>query len=1591
MMRPHQPDGGEVSLETRRKRRKDDEELDYDRCIICQSLEVRTLNKVNKETVDKFKVALVARNDDVSDRLKEHVQEQFWLEQKEPKWHKQCRSWYIHEKGYMLALKKRGTALKETTIAKTHEAAPSTSSDEKCSTRSSGETFLPKKQCVICGKEYYRSKRPTLKVATKNREKAIIEKAEELKEEGEDTLSRITQAGHDMVANDICYHKECMDRFLTRKPKKGRSVEQIVYETTFKLLTEELEEPLFKEHKGFLIRSIRDRFRSMLEAHGLRYGNGIRSFQLKEKLLKHFGNQITILDESSGSGFVCSSDVKLGDAIGRLRKLEQEGNVDKRQEAVLLAAKIIREDMKLANNVSANKKSVDLSVDAAAKLIPDTLFNFSAAVLSGNKTLQEDSRRVAVEAGTEKKVILLSQQILQQATDMPTPLGTALAHHLYNATRSKSLVKLCNKLGQSISYDRLQRQLTSKAMDVMQQIEDTGVFIPENVSAQETPHIFAMDNLDWRKKTLEGGTFNATTSIVVQNTNCQEVHQDVRVPSSSCTNYKRSLPELRKTTMAPLNITKKERQRSRSLESVESFQSLQTECDEIADNLLLVWKVSRVAAVSNTHLDVQPTELIIPGFPTFCAQQFTVHDASKVGYFPLIPDTPTKPAVLQEAMKRVVETSQALGNEFTIITGDQATYELARTVREKNPGTFDKVILLIGGFHQALNFIRAICKIMRDSGAEDKLVDAGYCKEGTARKIFGEKADYYQSLHAMRLLNEAVWRQFFSAFEDWNMEQDNMQWTNEPSRLVQLVLDGFLNVQQHLPDIQHCAASLRECSHRFEETLQDRPTTKLWLTFLEMTDILLRFLCYQREGNWFGHLSESAKMLPFLTAAGHYKYGQQSLPQYIAKMKQLPTTAPAVYDSFLNGNFVARRTSGIHNAVSPDMLLEQTYNADAKEVSGLDAITTNESARTKWVYTKPLTAAASFQLKCMLDLDNETMNLHHEAGKAKVVSDAALVERVIECFDENPFTADHERLVNISTGQVASDEVQAHLTSVKEIGQLALDNAIKEKSEKKTIVKLNTFHTQDKKSKVSSRKQAPTKSKEVTALLRIVQIRVSGGDVDVRDFIGNHECAENPPSLFDDQGNMRSTGNKSSLVKALETDTNVQPLEQIPESPSTKMSTSVIVDAMFSIRKWSFEKDTPFLNIANRYRRLLATHLPSDTRSIHFCCDRYDANSLKSAERQRRGSEGKVFAVSDHYGAPDPKSFFSVSQNKAALLQYLCQKWVADEEKSTKLGVLKLYLAGGFQDVKETVMLTNGCASSVPELQSTQEEADTRLLLHAMYATKNEGVKRIVIHANDTDVIILCLYYYKTMLKDMGLKELWVKTQQDSHLPVHDIAEKLNQDTCHALPLLHSLSGRDTTSYPYYTGKKAWLQKCKRAPLDHLASFGEADFTLTEDVINQARQLIKVVYSSEGCHFKDLAELRGHKFLKNKDTNLKKLPPTEDSFLLHLKRAAFATIIDKTAYIAQPELPRPHDYGWTFPGERLTPLAMEKSPWPADAARGISCSCQKGCQKNCGCAAVNASCYIGCLCRGHRDTCCRTRYQEVLDIETSDSELEPEE
>ena len=189
------------------------------------------------------------------------------------------------------------------------------------------------------------------------------------------------------------------------------------------------------------------------------------------------------------------------------------------------------------------------------------------------------------------------------------------------------------------------------------------------------------------------------------------------------------------------------------------------------------------------------------------------------------------------------------------------------------------------------------------------------------------------------------------------------------------------------------------------------------------------------------------------------------------------------------------------------------------------------------------------------------------------------------------------------------------------MGLEKLSDSLSSDQKKKSKVNLNTFHT---KSEILKKPKEKVKvsgiSNEISALLCITQIQASGGQMNLNDFIGKHECSDFPPSRFEEDGKMRS-GTKANLLKVLKEETKVTTTPQLPEDDSR---VSVVVDAMYLIRCWSFLKGESFRAIAYKY--LLLSDIPINTHSIHFCCDRYSVN-LKEAEQEKRYLKSKVTKV----------------------------------------------------------------------------------------------------------------------------------------------------------------------------------------------------------------------------------------------------------------------------------------------------------------------------------------------------------------------------
>ena len=108
-------------------------------------------------------------------------------------------------------------------------------------------------------------------------------------------------------------------------------------------------------------------------------------------------------------------------------------------------------------------------------------------------------------------------------------------------------------------------------------------------------------------------------------------------------------------------------------------------------------------------------------------------------------------------------------------------------------------------------------------------------------------------------------------------------------------------------------------------------------------------------------------------------------------------------------------------------------------------------------------------------------------------------------------------------------------------------------------------------------------------------------------------------------------------------------------------------------------------------------------------------------------------------------------------------------------------------------------AIALPELDSYQGEADTRIFLHAFHGVQN-GHSSIIVKSSDTDVEVLALYYKSDIHSRLYI--LSGTSKRSCIIDVSAVTEKLGEDMCPALPGLHAFSGCESVSAFVSKGKK---------------------------------------------------------------------------------------------------------------------------------------------------------------------------------------------
>eukprot|EP00794_Sanderia_malayensis_P013136 gene13136-14488_t len=213
------------------------------------------------------------------------------------------------------------------------------------------------------------------------------------------------------------------------------------------------------------------------------------------------------------------------------------------------------------------------------------------------------------------------------------------------------------------------------------------------------------------------------------------------------------------------------------------------------------------------------------------------------------------------------------------------------------------------------------------------------------------------------------------------------------------------------------------------------PTFALWMTYIEMVQILLLFLRATRSNDWDLHLSAVRSMLPwfFVTDRVHYStYGTA----YWLEMSCIEQTNPGALSGIITNWTCQRQQMYGFSSVACDQVMEQTYNRDSKVRGGLVGFTLNRAAVHRWIMAQGERGAMKRQCLAMAGLASDGRS-RKDLDKTQAKYHENEVNSVLEIISSmtNPFGIQEESMLNIASGVVAAPAICKDMLSAKEIGE----------------------------------------------------------------------------------------------------------------------------------------------------------------------------------------------------------------------------------------------------------------------------------------------------------------------------------------------------------------------------------------------------------------------------------------------------------------------------------------------------------------------------------------------------------------------------
>ena len=504
----------------------------------------------------------------------------------------------------------------------------------------------------------------------------------------------------------------------------------------------------------------------------------------------------------------------------------------------------------------------------------------------------------------------------------------------------------------------------------------------------------------------------------------------------------------------------------------------------------------------------------------------------------------------------------------------------------------------------------------------------------------------------------------------------------------------------------------------------------------------------------------------------------------------------------------------------------------------------------------------------------------------------------------NPFhpTLDQSKLFNLSSG------VPLENTEVLGCWELG-EKKHKDFTEKRIIRNEVLFHDPIKKTKLTLfsnasstkiKKNGKETSIEVNRNIigKLLALSMkTGKQIDFEAAL-SFPLTQIPLSLANADGSRRTT-QKSKLVEVLRSYT-----EDSRDQVDLADADTFIVDFIAQVRILTKEVPETYEHLALK----ILNSIPKGYTRVDIVSDTYREISIRTAERQNRGTSSKISIKSEKSKIPrDFSAFMTNGANKSRLIDIIFDYIAKHRSKSLQTIRASRILLSKDGECTEVTMSS---VSTNEVLCSNQEEADTKVILHTLNAIGQSPNSRVHLRfpSADTDIIVIALamlphpdrVYYDS---GVGKNRICVRL---SDFDVPDAEKK-------TLIGFHAVTGNDYVSAFFGKGKsKCWKMMKTREEFASGFKMIGSNWELTEELMDTMEKFVCELYGSKKSRVNEARyELFHRKYAKqNKVVDMSLLPPCKSTLEKHLQRANYVARIWKCCDISNTDYPHPSHHGW---------------------------------------------------------------------------------